>query len=97
MLFSKPDSRNHQVLAIAAVNDQKATQRAQLFAKVTAEEVEIMAREKARERSFDVNTEKNGLLRAMLHVISNKELMSQVAKRSKERLERLSRWNQNSL
>lgn len=69
--------------------------RAKLFAQVTAEETEKMAREEAAKRGFDVVRSSNGLFRAMMHVLTSRDLMAEVARRSRERLERIPLWATN--
>lgn len=70
--------------------------RAHLFAKITAEETEKLALEEAEKRQLAVTNTPHGFFRAMLHVLSNKELMSEVARRSRERLERIPLWAQHN-
>lgn len=72
------------------VNSQSP--KAKLFAQITAEEIQKLALEEAAKRNFDVAKAPHGTFRAMMHVLTNKDLMAVAAKRSRERLERTPLW-----
>lgn len=58
----------------------------QTYSSAVSKEIEEIARHEASKRNFDVNKEKNGLFRAIMHVLSNKELISEAVRRASIKL-----------
>ena len=75
---------------IQIVNKARGPQKAlgQMWATEMAKDIEVLARREATKNKFDITKESNGLMRAILHVISRKELILEASRMTRTRLEK---------
>ena len=75
---------------IQIVNKARGPQKAlgQMWATEMAKDIEVLARREATKNKFDITKESNGLMRAILHVMSRKELILEASRMTRTRLEK---------
>lgn len=74
---------------IEIVNKSKGSQResGKVIATAISQEIEQIARREAAKNGFDIEKESNGLMRAILQVLSRKELLAEATRLARKRLE----------
>lgn len=82
-------NKGNEMSSVQIVNQVKGRNKTAgvVYANALSEEITKLAREEAVKNGMNVDKEKNGLFRAMMHVMTRPELLEEARKRTKKRLE----------